>query len=126
MDNFKLLWTDKKRPIFGLPLSFTKYRLLEDKLLIDSGILSTNQEEIRLYRIMDVTLKKSIWQRIFGVGTIHCCSADKSTPEFDIKDIKKPFEVKELLSNQIEKQRDQKRISGREVFDDDEVHEEGE
>lgn len=75
---------------------------------------------------MDVTLKKSIWQRIFGVGTIHCCSADKSTPEFDIKDIKKPFEVKELLSNQIEKQRDQKRISGREVFDDDEVHEEGE
>ena len=37
---------------------------------------------------MDLTLKCSIWQRIFNVGTIHCCSGDKTTPEFDIKDIK--------------------------------------
>ncbi len=125
MEELKILWKDRKRPIFGLPLSFTKYKLLEDKLLIDSGILSIKQEEIRLYRIMDITLKKSIWQRIFGVGTIHCCSADKSTPEFDIKDIKNAFEVKELLSNKIEEQRDKKRVSGREFFDDvdDEIHE---
>ena len=125
MEELKILWKDRKRPIFGLPLSFTKYKLLEDKLLIDSGILSIKQEEIRLYRIMDITLKKSIWQRIFGVGTIHCCSADKSTPEFDIKDIKNAFEVKELLSNKIEEQRDKKRVSGREFFEDvdDEIHE---
>ncbi len=118
MENKQILWQDSKRPIFGLPLSFTKYKLLEDKLLIDTGVLSVNQEEIRLYRIMDVTLKRSIWQRIFGVGTIHCCSADKSTPEFEIKDIKNSFEVKELLSNQIEKERDAKRVSGREFFND--------
>lgn len=125
MEGIKTLWQDRKRPIFGLPLSFTKYKLLEDKLLIDTGILSVNQEEIRLYRIMDLTLKRSIWQRLFGVGTIHCCSADKSTPEFDIKDIKNAFEVKELLSNQIEQERDKKRISGREFFTDvdDEMHE---
>ena len=127
MENKQILWQDRKRPIFGLPLSFTKYKLLEDKLLIDTGVLSVNQEEIRLYRIMDVTLKRSIWQRIFGVGTIHCCSADKSTPEFEIKDIKNSFEVKELLSSQIEKQRDAKRVSGREFFndadDDYDVHE---
>ena len=127
MENKQILWQDRKRPIFGLPLSFTKYKLLEDKLLIDTGVLSVNQEEIRLYRIMDVTLKRSIWQRIFGVGTIHCCSADKSTPEFEIKDIKNSFEVKELLSSQIEKQRDPKRVSGREFFndadDDYDVHE---
>ena len=124
MENSKVLWQDKKRPIFGLPLSFTKYQLLEDKLLIDSGILSVNQEEIRLYRIMDVTFRRSLFQIIFGVGTIHCCSADKSTPEFDIKDIKNAFEVKELLSSQIEKERDAKRISGREFFSDvdDDIH----
>ena len=127
MENKQILWQDRKRPIFGLPLSLTKYKLLEDKLLVDTGVLSVNQEEIRLYRIMDVTLKRSIWQRIFGVGTIHCCSADKSTPEFEIKDIKNSFEVKELLSSQIEKQRDAKRVSGREFFndadDDYDVHE---
>lgn len=125
MEEIRCLWQDRKRPIFGLPLSFTKYKLLEEKLLIDTGILSVNQEEVRLYRIMDVTLKRSIWQRMFGVGTIHCCSADQSTPEFDIKDIKNSFEVKELLSSQVEKERDKKRISGREYFSDidDEMHE---
>ncbi|MBR3132902.1 MAG: PH domain-containing protein [Clostridia bacterium] len=131
--DLKVLWKDRKRPIFGLPLSFTKYTLLEDKLLIDTGILSLRQEEIKLYRIMDVTLKMGLFQRLFKVGTIHCCSADKTTPEFDIKDIKNPYEIKEMLSNQVEKQRDKKRVTGREMFisstddddddlDDDDIH----
>ncbi len=115
------IWRDRKRPIFGLPLSFTVYTLLEDKLLIDTGILSTKQEEIKLYRIMDLTLKRSIFQRIFGVGSIHICSADKTTPEFEIRDIKKPFEIKEKLSSIVEEQRDKKKVTGREflVGDDD-------
>ena len=40
IDNY--VWKDRRRPFLGLPLSFTVYTLLEDKLLIDSGILSTN------------------------------------------------------------------------------------
>ena len=114
----KFIWKDRKRPIFGLPLSFTKYRLTEEKLLIETGIFSINQEEIRLYRIMDLTLKCSLWQRLFKVGTIHCCSGDKTTPEFDIKDVKNPSDVKELLSKHIEEQRDKKRIAGREFLVD--------
>lgn len=120
------VWNDRKRPFLGLPLSFTKYTLLEDKLLIDTGIFSLNQEEVKLYRIMDLTLKRSLLQRIFGVGTIHCCSADKTTPEFEIKDIKNPFEVKEMISKMVEEERDKKRVSGREYFaseedDDDDI-----
>lgn len=115
------VWSDRKRPFCGLPLSFTKYTLLEDKLLIDTGILALKQEEIKLYRIMDLTLKRSLVQRIFGVGSIHCCSADKTTPEFEIRDIKRPFEVKEMISKMVEEERDKKRVSGREFFagDDD-------
>ena len=118
MENLKFIWKDRKRPIFGLPLSFTKYQLTEEKLLIETGIFSIHQEEIRLYRIMDLTLKCSLWQRIFNVGTIHCCSGDKTTPEFDSKDVKNPSQVKELLSKNIEEQRDKKRIAGREFLVD--------
>ena len=118
MMELSIIWKDRRRPIFGLPLSFTTYKLADEKLLIKTGLLSIKEEEIQLYRIMDVTLKCSLWQRIFNVGTIHCCSADKTTPEFDIKDIKNPSNVKELLSKNIEKQRDKKRVSGREFFSD--------
>ena len=31
------VWTDKKRTIFGLPLSFTRYFLTENKLEADAG-----------------------------------------------------------------------------------------
>ena len=114
------IWKDRKRTIFGLPLSFTVYKLTKDKLLIESGFLSKKEEEIRLYRIMDLTLNRPIGQRIFGVGTIHCCTADKSTPEFDIQKIKKPSEIKNLLSDMVEEEREKKRVLAREFMHEDE------
>lgn len=117
------VWRDRKRTFLGLPWSFTVYKLTEEKLLIETGFFSKKEEEIRLYRIMDLTLRRSFGQRLIGVGTIHCCTADKSTPEFDILSVKKPKEVKNLISDLVEKQRDAKRITAREFMDDgDEDH----
>ena len=111
-----IIWTDRKRIIFGLPWTFTKYILTKEKLLVETGILNKDQEEIRLYRIMDMTLKRSLWQRLFGLGTIHCCTADKSSPELDIQWIPDSENVKELLSDLVEAERMEKRVSSREFF----------
>ena len=120
-----IFWKDRRRPIFGLPLSFTKYELKEDCLYIFTGFLNTTENEVRLYRILDLTLKRSIWQRMFGVGTIHVSSSDQSMGNFTIRDIKKPREVKEMLSDMVEKQRDAKRVVKREYMpasdDDDDI-----
>ena len=113
-----IIWTDRKRIIFGLPWTFTKYILTKEKLLVETGILNKDQEEIRLYRIMDMTLRRSLWQRLFGLGTIHCCTADKSSPELDIKWIPDSENVKELLSDLVEAERMEKRVSSREFFSD--------
>lgn len=109
-------WFDRKRTIFGLPLSFTKYAVTDEKLLIKSGIFSLKEEEIRLYRIMDVTLKRSLGERIFKLGTIHVMSSDKSTPEFDILHVKKSQDVKELLSSLIEASRKKNKVAAREYM----------
>ena len=118
MDRPGVVWQDRKRIIFGLPWTFTKYVLTKEKLLIQTGILNTKEEEVRLYRIMDMTLRRSLAQRLFGLGTIHCCSADKSTPEFDIKWIPDSAAVKEKLSDLVEAERMAKRVSGREFMTD--------
>ena len=123
MSERKILWSERKRNFLGLPWTFTKYTLTEEKLLIQTGILSIKEEDVQLYRITDLTLYRSFGQRIFGMGTIHCCSGDKTTPEFNIKNIKNPSKVKELLSYQIEERRDKKRISGREMISNYEEHE---
>lgn len=119
MSENEVLWTDKKRTLFGLPISFTRYTLTSEKLIITQKFLSVHEEEIRLYRIMDVTLKQSFLQRIFGVGTIHCCSADTSTPEFDITSIKAPTYVRNLLSDTVEAERQERKIASTEFINMD-------
>lgn len=96
-----IIWHDRLRR-FGLPLSFTKYSLSGNRLFRETGVLNLKEEEILLYRIRDLTLTMSLWQRIFGVGTINVVSSDKSTPNIQIKSIKNPKKVKELLFEQIE------------------------
>ena len=61
------LWNDRRRRM-GLPLSFTRYALTEDRLFLDTGFFNLRSEEILLYRVRDINLRRSLWQRIFGVG----------------------------------------------------------
>lgn len=103
--NGEIIWQDKKRPIFGLPISFTTYTLYKEKLITDTGLLLRDEEEVRLYRIVDFSVRQTIFQRLFNVGTIHCYSADNSATEFDITDIKDPYKIKDLLSDLVEKER---------------------
>ena len=117
-------WSDRMRIIFGLPWTFTKYAATDEKLLIRTGVLNVKEDEVRLYRILDLTLKRTLFQRLWGLGTIHVCSADKSTPEFEILNIKNPEIVKNMLSDMVEEERRKKRVSGREFMssEEDEIY----
>ena len=109
-----VLWTDKKRPFFGLPISFTRYTLTEDRLLIDSGILVKHQEEVRLYRMADFAVTQSFLQRIFYVGDVNISSSDNMQGDFTLKSIRKPYTVKDMLSDAVEKERGEKGTSMKE------------
>lgn len=111
-----VVWKDRKRIIFGLPWTFTRYSLTQEKLVIDTGFLSRKEDEIRLYRILDITLQRPLHQRIWGLGTIRLNTADKSSPELEIKRIKNAKKVKEMLSDMVERERNEKRIAAREFM----------
>lgn len=104
------LWKDRKRNFLGLPWSFTRYRLDDTRLYLITGFLNTTEDEIRLYRITDVTLKRNFWQRLFGLGTIHCDSSDVTTSHIDIRNIKHPQAVKEMLSKLVDESRLRNRV----------------
>ncbi len=105
-----VIWTDKKRPIFGKPISFTRYTLYPDRISIGSGLLVFHQEEVRLYRVLDVNLRQTIFQRIFGVGTVTISSADSTTPKLNLIDVKNPKDVMRLISDSAEKERQSRGI----------------
>ena len=99
--NESRLWQDRKR-YFGMPISFTVYSLSEDRLFRESGLLNREYEEILLYRIRDISLRRSFGQMIFGVGTITLSTSDRTSPEFQIVNIKAPKQVKELIHQLVE------------------------
>jgi len=116
----EIVWKDRKRTFFGLPLSFTVYTLDSEKLFVKSGVLKLTEDEVRLYRIKDITLTQTLGQRILGIGTLHCCSSDATLREFDIKNIKQPRQIRDLLSEMIEQERLKKRVRSFEHMDDGE------
>ena len=95
------IWKDRKR-FLGMPLSFTRYSLSEDRLFLQKGFFNLQFEEIVLYRVSDISLKMTLGQRIFGVGSVIVHSSDKTTPHVELKNIKRPVEVKELIHKHVE------------------------
>lgn len=116
----EIVWQDRKRVWCGLPWTFTKYELSNDKLIIKTGFFTQNQDEVRLYRVLDLSLQRSLLQRIFGMGTIRCHSVDKTMKNFEIKNIKDSENVKNRLSDLIEEARKANRVSSREFMTDQE------
>ena len=111
----ELIWKDRKRYL-GMPLSFTRYALSEDRLFLSVGFLSIKDDEILLYRIRDITTSRSIWQRLFGVGTVTVMSSDKTMPTLQMKNIKNPVAVKELLHRQVEEMKIRRRVRVGEIM----------
>lgn len=111
------IWKDRKR-FLGLPLSFTRYALSEDRLFFSVGFLSVRDEEILLYRVRDISIKRTLWQRIFGVGSICVVSSDKSTPQLVLKNVKHPLDVKEVLHNNVEECKIRRRMRVSEMMAD--------
>ena len=123
MASIQYIWKARKR-YFGMPLSFTRYALSEDRLFISVGFLNIKDDEILLYRVRDIDTSRSLWQRLFGVGTITVISSDKTMPALVLKNIKDPVFVKELIHRQVEEMKIRRRVRFGEIMtaaDDDDL-----
>ena len=103
------LWSDRKRHL-GLPLSFTRYAISEDRLFLSTGFLNIKDDEVLLYRIRDISMTRTLWQRLVGVGCITVQSSDQSTPTLVLQNVKHPVEVKELLHHQVEEMKIRRKV----------------
>ena len=113
--NIVYLWKDRKRYL-GMPISFTKYALSEDRLFISVGLLNIKDDEVLLYRVRDIDTSRNLWQRLFGVGTVTIMSSDKSMPTLVLKNIKDPVYVKELIHTQGEEMKIRRRVRFGEIM----------
>ena len=103
-------FVEKKRvKFFGLPLSFTKYTITEEKLTITSGFLSITEDDALMYKIQDVRLTRSLAERMFKLGTITCYTGDTTHPELILIHIRHAGEIKDFIMQSSEEARRKRR-----------------
>ena len=95
----------KRWTFFGLPFTFTTYTLTPKKLTVQTGLFTTAEDDILLFRIMDTSYRRTFIQKLFGLGNILVASSDHSIPELIIRNIRNAKEFKDLLDEQVEKER---------------------
>ncbi len=111
----EVVWKDRKRYL-GLPLSFTKYSIRDQRLYYSKGLFNTTEDELLLYRILDVKLNRTLGDKLVGVGTITLYTADKTTPELKLERVKKSKDVRDLISKMVEEERLRLNIRGKELY----------
>lgn len=101
---------EKKRvKFFGLPLSFTKYTITEEKITITTGFLSITEDDAYMYKIQDVRLTRSLAERMFKLGTITCYTGDTTHPELIFIHIRHSSEIKDFIMQYSEEARRKRR-----------------
>ncbi len=103
-------YVERKRLLFfGLPWTFTKYSIREDAITINTGLLNTKENDCYMYKVQDVELTVSLWERIFKLGTITCFTGDTTNPKLSIEHIKNAKAVKDYILQASEEERRKRR-----------------
>ena len=102
-DEDAVIFKERKRVLFfGLPWTFTKYTITPELITIDAGFLNVVEDDCYMYKVQDVKLTTSFWERIFGLGTVICYTGDITNPELTLVHVKHAKEIKAYLLKQSE------------------------
>ena len=111
----EILWNDTRRWL-GMPITLTRYSVDKNRFYVRTGLFKTMIDETLLYRILDIKLSRTLWQKMFGVGTVTLYCTDKTNPTIEIKNIKDADKLRVFLSSVIEERRKDQGVVGREIM----------
>ena len=87
-----ILW--QGRPFLSIT---ERYILTNERLKIIRGIVGRDVENFELIRVQDIDLKQNVGERVLGLGDITIAGADSSQATVQMRNIKNPEAVYEIL-----------------------------
>ncbi len=103
-------FVERKRLLFfGLPWTFTKYTVREEMITVNTGLLSTRENDCYMYKVQDVELSATLWERIFKMGTVICYTGDTTNPKLFIEHVRNAKAIKDFILEASEEARRKRR-----------------
>ena len=103
-------FVERKRWVFfALPFTFTEYKIKEDRITVDTGFFNKEENDCYMYKVQDVKLNESLFERIFKLGTITCYTGDTTDAQLLISHVKNAKEIKNYILEQSEIARQKRR-----------------
>ena len=103
-------YTERKRWLFlGLPWTFTKYTFEDEKITINRGVFNSTEDSIYMYKVIDIKLQRSLFQKMAGLGTIVCYTGDVTDSVLTISNIKHSKIINDYIFEVSEEQRRKRR-----------------
>ena len=94
---------EKKRwPFLGLPLTFTKYTIEDEKITVNKGFLNTTEDSVYMYKVLDTKLEKSLFERMFGLGTVVCYTGDVTDKVLLMEHVKNAKAINDFIFEKSE------------------------
>ncbi|MDC1451428.1 PH domain-containing protein [Vicingaceae bacterium] len=87
-----------------------KFKITNQRITDEKGVLSKVTNELELFRVKDITLVQPFWLRLVGLSNIVLVTSDKSNPLFVIPGVKNGKELREELRTVVDKRRTEKGV----------------
>jgi len=106
-----LVLIELTRFLFALAqLRSTVYTITNQRVMIETGLLTKSLGEIDLRYIDDTQFFQSLTDRLLGIGNVTIISSDKTTPQYVLRGVRDPRNLREMIrSNSYQ-------VSQRQIF----------
>ncbi len=106
----ELRFEERKRwGFFGLPFTFTVYKIYDNDIQVVSGLLTSKENDCYMYRVSDVELTMTLFQRMFGLGTVHCFTSDVTDKNLVLTNVRNAREIKDFIYQAAEESKRRRR-----------------
>lgn len=93
-----------------LKIRSTLYTITNQRVMIETGLISKALNEIDLRYVDDSQFSQTILHRLLGIGNVTLFSSDQTTPTYTLQAIRDPRNVRELIRTHAYK------VSQKQVF----------
>lgn len=93
----------------------TRYILTNQRLRLETGIVSRRIEEVELYRVNDSAAHQGVFERLLGIGTVWLQTTDARNPEVVLEAVPRPADLRERIRSHGEARRRWRRVAEIEV-----------